>query len=99
MGSRFSGRSQDRRQLRNGHRAVAVDPWLYFFRFLHYTSSLQLFGVAVFQAWIAPPELQRAMSKVSVHVAIASATVFLVSGVGWLLVVAGSMGSGWADTV
>jgi copper resistance protein D len=76
-----------------------VDPWLYFFRFLHYTSSLQLFGVAVFQAWIAPPELQRAMSKVSVHVAIASAIVFLVSGVGWLLVVAGSMGSGWADTV
>jgi putative copper resistance protein D len=76
-----------------------VDLLLYIVRFLHYTSALQLFGVAVFQAWITSPKLQHAMSEVSGRVAIVSAAVLLVSGVAWLLIVAGSMGSGWADTV
>lgn len=76
-----------------------MDPWLYFVRFLHYTSALQLFGAVVFQAWIAPPKLQSAMREVSRRVAMVSAFAFLVSGIVWLLFVAGSMGSGWADTM
>lgn len=76
-----------------------MDLLLYIVRFLHYTSALQLFGVAVFQAWITSPKLQHAMSEVSGRVAIVSAAVLLVSGVARLLIVAGSMGSGWADTV
>lgn len=76
-----------------------MDAWLYFFRFFHYAAALQLFGTAVFQAWIAPPKLRRAMSAFEERVALWSAVVLLVSGVGWLLTVAGSMGSGWADTI
>lgn len=74
-----------------------MDPWLYFVRFVHYTAALQLFGASVFQAWIAPPGLQRVMGDTSGRLAIASAATLLVSGLAWLSIVAGAMGNGWAD--
>lgn len=76
-----------------------MDLWLYLFRFLHYTAALQLFGVAVFQAWMVPGGLGRAMNAAASRLALASAAILLTSGIGWLIVVAGSMGSGWADAL
>lgn len=76
-----------------------MDLWLYIFRFLHYAAALQLFGAAVFQAWMVPSGLRRAMHPAALRLAFASAAVLLASGVGWLLIMAGSMGSGWSDTL
>lgn len=74
-----------------------MDLSLYVVRFLHYTAALQLFGIAVFQVWIAPPQLRHAITDTSRRIAIASAAVLLVSGLAWLMFMAGSMGSGWTD--
>lgn len=74
-----------------------MDLWLYCIRFLHYTAALQLFGVAVFQAWMVPPALQSTTNAMSARLATGSAALLLASSLGWLLLVAGAMGSGWAD--
>ncbi|WP_108398242.1 copper homeostasis membrane protein CopD [Devosia submarina] len=76
-----------------------MDQLLYAVRFLHYSAALQLFGLAIFQTWIAPPRLQRTLAGPLRQLAIVAATILLVSGVAWLMLMAGTMGSGWTDTV
>ena len=72
---------------------------LYLTRFLHYAAAMQLFGVAVFQAWLAPPALRAAEHRGAWIVAIASVALLLASGLLWLALTAGSMAGGWAATI
>ncbi|HHY50564.1 MAG TPA: copper homeostasis membrane protein CopD [Alphaproteobacteria bacterium] len=66
-------------------------------RFLHYAAALQLFGVTVFQAATAPPGLRAVLAVPATRLAAASAWVLLASALLWLMIMAGSMGEGWAD--
>ena len=72
---------------------------LYLTRFLHYAAAMQLFGAAVFQAWLAPPTLRAAEHRGAWTVAAASVALLLASGLLWLALTAGSMAGGWAATI
>lgn len=76
-----------------------MDELLYATKFLAYTAGLQLFGLAVFQAWLAPDDLHRRLTRLTRSIALASAVVLLASVVVWLLLTAAIMGSGWGDAI
>jgi len=76
-----------------------VDALFYSVRFLHYVAALQLFGVTVFEACVAPAALSHWLYKPSRRVAVASAWALLLSGILWLMLQAGNMGDGWEDAV
>jgi putative copper resistance protein D len=68
-------------------------------RFLHYSAAIQLFGMAVFEAWIAPHGLSSSLLATSRRIAIFNAWLLLLSAVLWLAFEAGNMGNGWVDAV
>jgi putative copper resistance protein D len=68
-------------------------------RFLHYSAAIQLFGMAVFETWIAPEALSSRLLSTSRRIAIFNAWLLLASAVLWLAFEAGNMGNGWVDTV
>lgn len=68
-------------------------------RFLHYSAAIQLFGMAVFETWIAPAALSGSLLATSRRIAIFNAWLLFASAVLWLAFEAGNMGNGWADTV
>lgn len=68
-------------------------------RLVHYTAALQLFGVAVFEAFLAPAALRAALEPSSRPTAAISVVVLLLSGLAWLMATAGNMGSGWSDAL
>jgi putative copper resistance protein D len=74
-----------------------LEDLLYFCRFLHYAAVLQLFGIAVFQAAIAPPSLSRSLEAVLQRTAVVCAATMLATALLWLALMAGSMGEGWPD--
>jgi putative copper resistance protein D len=76
-----------------------VDSALTVVRFIHYTAAIQLFGIAVFETWVAPAALSDSLLAVSRRVAVASAWLLLTSAIVWLGLMGGGMGDGWADTV
>jgi putative copper resistance protein D len=68
-------------------------------RFLHYSAAIQLFGMAVFETWIASASLSASLLSTARRIAIFNAWLLLLSAVLWLAFEAGSMGNGWADTI
>lgn len=68
-------------------------------RFLHYAAALQFFGVAVFQAYLAPANLRDWLERRSRGLARLSAWALLLSGIVWLGAQSASMGEGWQDAV
>ncbi len=74
-----------------------MDTTLYAARFLHYAAALQLFGLAVFEAFMVPPVLDEWLRGPSGWIARASAWTLLASAIAWLMLQAGTMGEGWAD--
>jgi copper resistance protein D len=76
-----------------------VDTALAVVRFLHYAAAIQLFGIAVFESWMAPSSLADGLLPESRRVASFSASTLLASGLVWLALTAGSMGDGWGDVL
>ncbi len=76
-----------------------MDAVLYAARFIHYAAGIQLFGLAAFQAVLAPAGLRQALDKPSRRLAWVSAAFFLLGGLLWLAAQAGSMGEGWSDAL
>jgi len=68
-------------------------------RFLHYSATIQLFGMAVFETWIASEALSNSLLTLSRRIALFNAWLLFLSALAWLAFETGSMGSGWADTV
>jgi copper resistance protein D len=75
-----------------------VDEALVLCRFLQFASAMLLFGVSVFQSTLAPVGLSRAFDRLLRQLSTVAALVVLGTTVGWLLLVTGAMGEGWADT-
>lgn len=75
-----------------------IEPVLAAARFLHYAAAIQLFGIAVFAAAIAPgmPELFTGRLR---RLAIACVGLLVATSLTWLAVTAATMGDGWADAV
>jgi copper resistance protein D len=57
-----------------------------------------LFGVSVFHASVAPAGVSRALHQASQQTSKVAALVLLATAIGWLLLTAGEMGDGWADS-
>lgn len=74
-----------------------MDALLYASRFIHYAAGIQLFGLAAFQAALAPPGLRRLLDGPGRRIAWTSSLLFLLSGLAWLAAQAGGMGEGWPD--
>jgi putative copper resistance protein D len=68
-------------------------------RFLHYSAAIQLFGMAVFETWIASRALSESLLSTSRRIAIFNAWLLLLSAILWLAFEAGNMGDGWVDTI
>ncbi|HVY42083.1 MAG TPA: copper homeostasis membrane protein CopD [Hyphomicrobiaceae bacterium] len=68
-------------------------------RFLHYSAAIQLFGMAIFETWIAPEALSSSLLGTSRRIAIFNAWLLLASAAAWLALEAGTMGNGWGDVV
>ena len=70
---------------------------LIFCRFVHFVSTMSLFGASIFLALLAPPRLamclDRSIRRIA-GIALAAATVTLVI---WLLLEGGEMGGAWVD--
>lgn len=66
-------------------------------RWVHFASALQIFGLALFVGWIAPPALRRSLETQTRMLLGASLALCAFSS--WLMVAlqAGQMGDGWQD--
>ena len=74
-----------------------MDDILILSRALHYGSALLLFGISVFQGWLAPQHLARSLDAALGRVVFVAALIGLASAVAWLLIASGEMGEGWSD--
>ncbi|MBL8596525.1 MAG: copper homeostasis membrane protein CopD [Devosia sp.] len=68
-------------------------------RFLHYAAAMQLFGIAVFAAALAPPGMPEQLSGRVRGLAIACVGILVATSLIWLGVTTAAMGNGWADAV
>ncbi|HWA17804.1 MAG TPA: copper homeostasis membrane protein CopD [Devosia sp.] len=68
-------------------------------RFVTYAAALQLFGVAVFQRWLAPGGLRTALEPRARPLAILAALVLPAAMLAWLAATAGGMGDGWSSAI
>ena len=75
-----------------------MDEALILCRLLQFASAMLLFGAALFQSTLAPAALARALDRSLQQMSKAAAFVILATAIGWLLLSAGEMGEGWADT-
>lgn len=66
-------------------------------RWVHFASALQIFGLALFVGWIAPPMLRRSLETQTRM--LLSVSLALCAFSSWLMVAlqAGQMGDGWQD--
>jgi putative copper resistance protein D len=74
-----------------------VEAFLELGRFITYAAALQLFGVAVFQHWLAGAGLRAALQRNARAIAAVSALGLLVGELIWLAATAGTMGDGWTS--
>jgi putative copper resistance protein D len=74
-----------------------VDGALVLCRVLHFGSALILFGVGVFQGWLAPPVVANSLDAALRRIVRLAALIAFLSAVAWLLLASGEMGDGWAD--
>ncbi|SDR29601.1 putative copper resistance protein D [Rhizobiales bacterium GAS113] len=75
-----------------------MDEALVLCRLLQFAAAMLQFGVSVFQSTLAPAALARALDRPLRRMSGAAILVVFVTTVGWLLLAAGEMGEGWADT-
>jgi putative copper resistance protein D len=68
-------------------------------RLVTYAAALQLFGVAVFQRWLAPAGFRTALESRARPLAILAAVTLPVSMLAWLAATAGGMADGWTSTI
>jgi len=68
-------------------------------RVLHYAAAIQLFGIAVFAAAVAPPGMPGNLTRHLRRLAIACICILVGTSLIWLGVTAATMGDGWADAV
>jgi putative copper resistance protein D len=68
-------------------------------RFLHYSAAIQLFGMAVFETWIAPEGLSTSLLPLSRPISVFNVWILFLSAVAWLGLEAGYLGDGWVDVV
>ena len=66
-------------------------------RFLHFAAAMLLFGTGAFQAFLAPPELSRALAHALRRIIVWTSLIIAITSVLWLTFEAGQMGEGWAD--
>jgi copper resistance protein D len=66
-------------------------------RFVTYAAALQLFGVATFQAVLAPAALRTALEPRAWPTTLASTLVLIAGQVMWLAATAGTMADGWTS--
>lgn len=74
-----------------------MDNALVLCRTFHYGSALLLFGIGVFQAWLAPQPVVHSLDTTLGRVVRPGALVTFLSAVAWLFLAAGEMGEGWSD--
>ena len=68
-------------------------------RFLHYSAAIQLFGMAVFETWIAPEGLSTSLLPLSRPIAVFNVWILFLSALAWLGLEAGYLGDGWVDVL
>ncbi|NLS55640.1 copper homeostasis membrane protein CopD [Hafnia alvei] len=68
-------------------------------RWVHFATALQIFGLALFVGWIAPPVLRHNLEKQTR--ALLGTSLVLCAFSSWLMVTlqAGQMGDGWQDVI
>jgi copper resistance protein D len=72
---------------------------LIFCRFVHFVSTMSLFGASIFLALLAPPRLAMSLDRSIRRIAVIALSAAAVTLVIWLLLEGGEMGGGWADAV
>ena len=68
-------------------------------RFVHFVSTMSLFGASIFLALLAPPGLAMNLDRSIRRIAVIALSAAAVTLVVWLLLEGGEMGGGWADAV
>jgi copper resistance protein D len=76
-----------------------LDEALVLSRLLHFTATFLLLGSCAFLWQMAPPELSGRLEAQLRSLLRLAVIVTAVTAVAWLMLVAGSMGEGWEDTV
>jgi putative copper resistance protein D len=76
-----------------------LDETLVLSRLLHFTATFLLFGASAFLWKMAPAELSDRLEARLTPVLNLAVIVAAVTSIAWLMLVAGSMGEGWEDTV
>jgi len=76
-----------------------MDDALILCRFLHFATSLSIFGILVFQVALCPPALAAHLAPRLRRLTIAGATVAAMTGVLWLVLLAASMADDWSGAI
>ncbi|MDR3440481.1 copper homeostasis membrane protein CopD [Telmatospirillum sp.] len=75
-----------------------MDDALVLCRLFHYGAAIFLFGASIFQWWLAPTAVARALDQPLRWGAGLAIPVVFGTALAWLALMAGGMGAGWRDT-
>ena len=78
---------------------ISLTNVLIFCRFVHFVSTMSLFGASIFLALLAPPRLAMSLDRSIRRIAVIALSAAAITLVIWLLLEGGEMGGGWVDAV